>query len=361
MCAVESSTPLLAMRGISKAFAGVQALRRRGFYRARRRSARAHGRKRRRQKHAAEGADRRLPARLRHRPFDGQPFHPAPPATPRTLGVSTVYQEVNLVPQLSVAENICLGRQPERLGLHPLAAMNAACAGGACPARPRPRRRPPAQLLLHRDPADGRHRARAGRLAAKLLVLDEPTSSLDADEVGSSSRHAQAARARAWASSSSRTSSTRCTSHRRITVLRNGSWWRVSHRPSCRACNSWPHAGQGSRRTCSSRDATGRPAARRTDRRPRVSGASRRGRAAAADLSIRAGEVVGLAGLLGSGRTETARMLFGVDAPDRGTLALNGDGRHASSPRQAIRTASGSAPRTAKRKASSRSFPSART
>src|SRR5205085_1348306 len=49
--------------------------------------------------------------------FSGQSFAPASPRHAQELGVSTVYQEVNLVPQLSIAENICLGRQPSRFGL----------------------------------------------------------------------------------------------------------------------------------------------------------------------------------------------------------------------------------------------------
>jgi simple sugar transport system ATP-binding protein len=55
------------------------------------------------------------------------------------------------------------------------------------------------------------------------------------------------------------------------------------------------------------------------------------------DLDIRPGEVVGLAGLLGSGRTETARLLFGVDNPDQGTIRINNQPVKFRSPRAAIR------------------------
>src|SRR5580765_6316199 len=49
--------------------------------------------------------------------FAGQPINPRSPKEAEALGISTVYQEVNLIPHLSVAENICLGRQPTRFGL----------------------------------------------------------------------------------------------------------------------------------------------------------------------------------------------------------------------------------------------------
>src|SRR3954451_5694459 len=49
--------------------------------------------------------------------LDGSEIHPGSPKEAEAVGISTVYQEVNLIPQLSVAENICLGRQPTRFGL----------------------------------------------------------------------------------------------------------------------------------------------------------------------------------------------------------------------------------------------------
>src|SRR5437867_5234909 len=48
--------------------------------------------------------------------MDGLPIDPRSPQEAQALGISTVYQEVNLIPHLSVAENICLGRQPMKLG-----------------------------------------------------------------------------------------------------------------------------------------------------------------------------------------------------------------------------------------------------
>src|SRR5258708_16665024 len=66
-------------------------------------------------------------------------------------------------------------------------------------------------------------------------------------------------------------------------------------------------------------------------------GLQKRGVMANVDLNIGAGEVVGLAGLLGSGRTETAKMLFGIQPPDRGVLRINNQPVSLRSPKQAIR------------------------
>lgn len=70
------------------------------------------------------------------------------------------------------------------------------------------------------------------------------------------------------------------------------------------------------------------------------------------NLEIRKGEVVGLAGLLGSGRTEIARLLFGVDRPDEGKLVVAESGSTVKSPRQAIDKGIAFARRTVRRKVS---------
>ena len=62
----------------------------------------------------------------------------------------------------------------------------------------------------------------------------------------------------------------------------------------------------------------------------------RKGSLEATDLDVYEGEVIGIAGLLGSGRTELARLLFGADTADRGTLAVNQEESHLRSPRHAI-------------------------
>ncbi len=113
---------------------------------------------------------------------DGQEHRFSGPAESQAAGISTVYQEVNLCTNLTVAENMLLGREPRRLGRIHTRAMNRRAAEVL------------ARLGLDVDPTStlGSHPiavqqlvaiARAVDVDAKVLVLDEPTSSLDADEV----------------------------------------------------------------------------------------------------------------------------------------------------------------------------------
>src|SRR5262249_15230751 len=114
--------------------------------------------------------------------LDGREIHPRSTKDAQDAGISTVYQEVNLVPTLSVAENLYIGREPRRLGM----------------IRWREMRRRAREVLerlniridVRRDLGEYSIAiqqmvaiARAVDVSAKLLILDEPTSSLDAGEV----------------------------------------------------------------------------------------------------------------------------------------------------------------------------------
>ncbi|MGW5879951.1 sugar ABC transporter ATP-binding protein [Nocardiopsis terrae] len=246
------------------------------------------------------------------------------PVQAQDAGISTVYQEVNLCPNLSVAENILLGREPRRLG---------AIDARACRARA-------AELLrrigLSIDPASTLDShpiavqqlvaiARALAVDARVLVLDEPTSSLDAGEVAELFRIMRVLRDDGVA--------ILFVSHfldqvyeiaDRMTVLRNGSLV-GEYLPAETGRLELVSAMLGRENTVL--EEVGRRSRERAPASVPVLTARNLGRGGAIapfDLEIHAGEVVGLAGLLGSGRTELARLLFGADRADTGVLSIGG-------------------------------------
>ncbi len=266
----------------------------------------------------------------------GQVIRPAAPKEAERLGLSTVYQEVNLVPSLSVAENITLGRQPGRLGFLNWRAI---------------RRR--ARAALARLEVDCDVDAELGSLSvamqqmvaiaraldtsARLLVLDEPTASLDEKEVAELFGIMRKLRGegmgivfvthfldQVYAVSD------------RLTVLRNG---QLVGEYATADLSRLALVGKMLGREVSAADFTSHAAPVPATTQPVLAahGLGRRGAIAPLDLALHAGEVVGLGGLLGSGRTETARLLFGIDAADGGEIRLKGSPEPISSPRDAVR------------------------
>ena len=256
------------------------------------------------------------------------------PLEAQRLGIRTVYQEIDLLPNLSVAENVLLGREPRRLGGIDWRAMRR-IAGAAL-----------ADLGLDIDPASllAGHSlavqqlvaiARAVSAEARVLILDEPTSSLDADEVAELFRVIRELTERGVA--------VLFISHfldqvyeicDRVTVLRGG-------------------ALVGEYRTTEllridlvekmlGRSLSEQPARRPPEPEPETPivlagrGLRRGTRTRGIDVDVRETEVVGLAGLLGAGRTELARLLTGVDRPDGGVLVLDGRTSSIPGPRRGI-------------------------
>lgn len=265
----------------------------------------------------------------------------ATPAAAQHAGISTVYQEVNLVPNLTVAENMLLGREPRRLGRIDRREMNRRAAASL------------QSLGIDVDPGSelGGHPiavqqlvaiARAVDTEARVLILDEPTSSLDADEVARLFEVMRSLRDQGTAIV--------FVSHfldqvfeisDRMTILRNG---RVVGERLVETTSQLELVqlmiGRDlqvlERLDHAVHEAT-EPAAEQ--RLPVLSavGLGRKGSLEATDLTLYPGEVVGIAGLLGSGRTELARLLFGADAPDTGDLTVRGSSRRRlRSPRHAI-------------------------
>ena len=294
----------------------------------------------------------------------GQPIRPTSPKDAESAGISTVYQEVNLIPSLSVAENIGLGRQPGKFGFlnwralrrharEALARLEISCDVdaelGTLP------------LAIQQMVAI----ARALDLQAKLLVLDEPTASLDEKEVAELFKVMRQLRAsglgivfvthfldQVYAVTD------------RITILRNGELvgeyataqlprlQLVSKMLGREVTDETGHSSPDHTNNAAGRDASPRrPPSESPEGCGRLGEASlpasgpllearqlgRRGAVHPLDLTINKGEVTGLAGLLGSGRTETARLLFGIDRADSGEIKLRGQPVKITSPRAAVR------------------------
>ncbi|MEV8510055.1 sugar ABC transporter ATP-binding protein [Actinoplanes sp. NPDC051475] len=266
----------------------------------------------------------------------GEPVHFAGPLQAQQAGVSTVYQEVNLCPNLSVAENVCIGREPRRLGRIRWAEMRRRAAGLL------------RRLDLDLDVSAPLHSyslaiqqmvaiARAVDISAKVLILDEPTSSLDASEVERLFAVMRRLKSDGVA--------ILFVSHfldqvyeiaDRMTVLRNGTLigeYRTAELPQMELVTRMI----GKELTVLERldDQTRTPAA---SGEPVVAahGLGRTGAIEPFDLTIRGGEIVGLAGLLGSGRTEVARLLYGADRPDAGRVEIDGKPVTLRAPRTAM-------------------------
>ncbi len=269
--------------------------------------------------------------------LDGVSIKASSPRHAESLGISTVYQEVNLVPQLSVAENISLGRQPRRWGLISWRrlAQKADTAlkqlGLSLDVR-----RPLSSYSIAIQQLVAI--ARAIDIDAKMLILDEPTSSLDQQEVELLFSVMNRLRDQGMGIV--------FVTHfldqvyeisDRITVLRSGV------NVGTAATGNMDRLGLiqrmlGAKWSADTVEGQTRPEKSLDDKlivlQTRQLG--RRGSIEPFDLQIREGEVIGLAGLLGSGRTELVRLLFGLNSASTGTLEVDGQPVSRWSPRKAI-------------------------
>lgn len=267
-----------------------------------------------------------------------------PKETPRQrqrMGLVTIYQEFNLLPFMSIAENLYLGQEPRKFGIIDWPAMhdNARALLASLGLRIDPRRQVQYLSVAHQQMIEiGRAVARK----AKLIVMDEPTAALGSREVEILHGVIRDLKSRGvgFVYVTHRLDEVKniCDS---FTVLRDGRY-----------------VASGDVKTVSVRDLVrlmvGRDVefARRTSsERPgdtvlAVKGISRAAESGARhavalnDLSVevRAGEILAFAGLVGAGRTELARIIFGADRCDHGVLYLNGSEMiPLRSPREAIR------------------------
>jgi simple sugar transport system ATP-binding protein len=258
-------------------------------------------------------------------------------ADAQAAGISTVYQEVNLCANLSVGENVMLGHEPRRgagidwKATHELATHHLESLGLEIDTRSTLSSH---SIAIQQLVAIGRAMVRE----AKVLILDEPTSSLDRGEVEQLFAVMRDLRDRGVA--------ILFVSHfldqvyeisDRITVLRNGQLvgeYTVADLPRGALVSKMIG------RELDELTALSSVADRAIDRTgaPVLSarGIGRRGVLEPADLSVYDGEVVGVAGLLGSGRTELVRLLYGADRAESGHLEVKGKPAKHSTPRQAI-------------------------
>jgi ribose transport system ATP-binding protein len=276
--------------------------------------------------------------------LDGRPVDFVSPLQAQRNGVSTIYQEINLVPYRSVAENIFMGREPRRLGMINWPAMNRQADDLL------------RQLNVHIDVRQPLMTynvalqqmvaiARAISFQSKIVIMDEPTSSLDDREVATLFDVIRKLKAAGV--------SVIYISHRldelhqvcdRITIMRDGRT--IDERPMTNITKLEIVAQMLGKELGEVRQegATGFHERRvATDVAPLLEAEHvRRPRMLRdASVSVRPGEIVGLAGLLGSGRTELARVIFGADRMESGAIAYAGKSGAFGSPADAIRAGIG--------------------
>lgn len=270
-------------------------------------------------------------------------IHPKSPQEAQQLGISTVYQEVNLCPNLSVAENIFVGRQPRKWGMIDWNTMHRLSEELL------------ARLDLHIDVRQQLSMysvavqqmvaiARAVDISSGILILDEPTSSLDANEV----KQLFSAMRRLKEEGMGILFVTHFLDQvyevtDRITVLRNGTLvgeFKTETLPRTELVSHmigrvWDPDEQSEEKA---------DTPNQTKVFLQAEGLSKKGSIQPFDLTIHKGEVLGLAGLLGSGRTEVARLIFGIDKSDTGVLELEGEKITAMYPQKAIKRGLGFCP-----------------
>ncbi|MGW0805075.1 sugar ABC transporter ATP-binding protein [Nonomuraea sp. NPDC002799] len=263
----------------------------------------------------------------------GAPVAFGSPLEAQQAGISTVYQEINLCANLSVAENIFIGREPRRWGRIDWKRMRD--RAGELLSR--------LELSLDVSAPLSSYSlaiqqmvaiARAIDIDARVLILDEPTSSLDADEVQQLFRVMRRLKEEGIA--------ILFVSHfldqvyeisDRMTILRNGRL--VGEYPTARLPQVELVAKMIGQELAALERIHGEA---KVFDRPLIE-ARELGRAGAVEpfsLTIHEGEVVGLAGLLGSGRTEIARLLFGADHAGTGEIAISGSPESLRTPRAAM-------------------------
>ncbi|MGJ8691374.1 MAG: sugar ABC transporter ATP-binding protein [Thalassotalea sp.] len=268
--------------------------------------------------------------------FNQQSHHFKTPAEAQVAGISTVYQEVNLLPNLTVAQNLFLGHEPRKYGLIDYKKMlieseklltrfklsidvNAQLSSFSVAVQ---------QLIAI---------ARGVAMSAQVLVLDEPTASLDTDEVKTLFSVLNQLKAQGVAIV--------FITHfldqvyqisDRITVLRNGKQvgeFLTAELPRAKLIEAMLGKELQHLKT---QQSDGEIPLNETTPLLQLNGVSANGSIQAMDLTVGRGQAVGLAGLLGSGRTEVCKTIFGLDSLTDGEITFAGNKLKLTQPADAI-------------------------
>jgi rhamnose transport system ATP-binding protein len=262
--------------------------------------------------------------------LDGQQIHLASSQDAQRYGIAAMYQEPMIFPDLSVAENIFIGhrnrgkivdrRKMEKEAREVLARLGVQIEVDE-PAR--------GLTLAEQQTVEI---AKAISLDVRVLIMDEPTASLSAHEVRRLFRIIDNLRAQGVA--------ILFISHRMdevfensdtVTILRDGLW--ISTRPRSELTPRMAIRDMVGRQVVEIFHRERRPPG---DVRLQVVGLSKSGAFEDISFEIRAGEVLGFAGLVGARRTDVGLALFGIAPAEKGTVTLDGQPANVTSPRQAL-------------------------
>lgn len=251
-------------------------------------------------------------------------------------GISTVHQEVNLIPTMSVAENIYLGRQPKKNGRIDWQKMNRDAAellSGMKVNIDVTRNLNEYSIAIQQMIAI----ARGVDMSAKVLIFDEPTASLDTEECEQLFVLMRTLKSRGvgiiFVTHFLDQVYQVCD---KITVLRNGQYvatHTVAELPQMQLISLMlgkPVVTDKAPKKLHTLDSSSKPFLKATN-------IGKRANIEPCDISIHSGQALGIGGLLGAGRTELAKLLFGIDKPDSGHIEILGDKKHFKGPFDAIR------------------------
>ena len=272
--------------------------------------------------------------------IDGRPVQLHGPADAQAAGIAVIYQEPTLFPDLTVAENIFMGRQPLRAGRRIDGKTMRAQAAALFTRLGVPL--DPGRICRGLSIADQQivEIGKALSVDARIIVMDEPTAALSAVEVARLFEVVRTLRAAGAA--------VLFISHRleevfeicqRVTVMRDGRHVLTSELAGLTAADLV--------RAMVGRDMVERVAGERGNPGQPVlqtEHLTREGVFTDISFEVRAGEIVALAGLVGSGRSEVARAIFGIDRYDAGTVLIGGQELHRASPTAAMAAGIGFVP-----------------